>query len=167
MRRQRKKEDAGKLGRQLGGNGVEYRGGMCGALLGTASRSIFPCLKSQRLDNGCIVGAFRGYGTGDEGSRSWEAKLRGDFPSRGLFILVVEEVSALPLLLEPGGKQANYFPQEQGSSNKLDPTGYSVTCSATSLFLVCVRAYNIHFVYGHSSKNDCCTKLKHILSLEK
>ena len=35
----------------------------------------------------------------DIGSR--EAKPRGDFPSRGLFILGVEEVSALPLLLEP------------------------------------------------------------------
>lgn len=90
--------------------------------LGTASRSIFPCLKPQRLGNGRTAGAFRGYGTGDEGSRSGEAKLRGDFPSRGLFILGVEEASTLPLLLEPGGKQANCSPQEQGTSNKLDLT---------------------------------------------
>lgn len=55
--------------------------------LGTASRSIFPCLKPQRPGNGRTVGAFRGYSAGDEGSRSGEAKLRGDFPSRSLFIL--------------------------------------------------------------------------------
>lgn len=79
--------------------------------LGTPSRSIFPCLKPQRPGNGRAAGAFRGCGTGDEGSRSGEAKLRGDFPSRGLFILEVEEVSALPLLLEPGG------------ASKLLPTG--------------------------------------------
>lgn len=90
--------------------------------LGTASRSIFPCLKPQRLGNGRTAGAFRGYGAGDEGSRSGEAKLRGDFPSRGLFIFGVEKVSALPLLLEPGGKQPNCSPQEKGTSNKLDPT---------------------------------------------
>lgn len=89
--------------------------------LGTASRSIFPCLKPQCLGNGRTAGAFRGYGTGDEGSRSGEAKLRGDFPSRGLFILEVEKVSALSLL-EPGGKQANCSPQEQSTGNKLNPT---------------------------------------------
>ena len=85
--------------------------------LGTASRSIFPCLKPQCLGNGRTAGAFRGYGAGDEGSRSGEAKLRGDFPSRGLFILGAEEVSALPLPLEPGGKQANCSPQEQGTGS--------------------------------------------------
>lgn len=72
-----------------------------GLWLGTASRSIFPCLKPQCLGNGRTAGAFTGYGTGDEGSGREEAKLRGDFPSRGLFILGVAEVSPLPL--EPGG----------------------------------------------------------------
>lgn len=93
----------------------------CVALwLGTPSKSIFPCLKPQCLGNGRTAGAFRGYGAGDEGSRSGEAKLRGDFPSRGLFILGGGEVSALPLL--PGGKQANCSPQEQGTGNKPHPT---------------------------------------------
>lgn len=80
--------------------------------LGTPSRSIFPCLKPQCLGNGRTAGAFRGYGAGDEGSRSGEAKLRGDFPSRGLFILGVEEVP--PLLLEPGGKQSKLLPTGTG-----------------------------------------------------
>lgn len=54
---------------------------------GIPSRSIFPCLKPQCLGNGRTAGAFRGCATGDEGSRSGEAKLSSDFPSRGLFIL--------------------------------------------------------------------------------
>lgn len=103
--------------------------------LGTPSRSIFPCLKPQCLGNGRTAGAFRGYGAGDEGSRSGEAKLRGDFPSRGLSILGVEEVSALPLLLEPGGKQANCSPQEHGTGNKLDLTWYGVLSALLPLFL--------------------------------
>ncbi|KAK1906297.1 30S ribosomal protein S14 [Dissostichus eleginoides] len=90
--------------------------------LGTASKSIFTCLKPRCLGNGRTAGAFRGYGAGDEGSRSREAKLRGDFPSRGLFISGREKVSDLPPLLEPGGKEANCSPQEQGPGNKLDPT---------------------------------------------
>lgn len=93
--RKKKCWDAGKLGRRLLALvcNIEKE---CGELwLRTASRSIFPCLKPQRLDNGHMAGAFRGYETGDEGSWSGEAKLRGDFPCRGLFILGVEKVSAL------------------------------------------------------------------------
>lgn len=81
--------------------------GCAGLWLGTGTRSIFPCLKPRRVGNGHAAGAFRGYSTGDEGSKSGEAKLRVDFPSRCLFILGAERVSALPRLLEPGGKRVN------------------------------------------------------------
>lgn len=57
-----------------------------GLWLGTSSRSIYACLKPWRHSNGRTVGAFRGYGPGDEGSRSRKAKLSGDFHGRGLFI---------------------------------------------------------------------------------
>lgn len=98
----------------LTSNGVEYRGGMVELWLGTPSRSIFRCLKPQCLGNSRAAGAFRGCGTGDEGSRSGEAKLRGDFPSTGLFILGAEEVSALLLLLEPEGRTSKLLPIETG-----------------------------------------------------
>lgn len=118
--------------------------------LGTPSRSIFPCLKPQCLGNGRTAGAFRGCGTGDEGSRSRGAKLKGDFPSRSLFILGVEEVSALPLLLEPRGKQANCSPQEQGTGNKLDPTWYRVLSTSLPFFSLysSLQTWNINVISG-------------------
>lgn len=69
-------------------------------LRGTASRSIFPCLKLQCLGNDRTAGAFRGYGAGDEGSGGGEAKLRGDFLSGGLFILAEEKLPALQQMLD-------------------------------------------------------------------
>lgn len=118
----REKEEAGKPGRRVMVWNIEE--GCVELWLRTPSRSIFPCLKPQCLGNGRSAGAFRGYGAGDEGSGSGEAKLKGDFHSRGLFILEVEEVSLLPLMLEPGGEQANCSLQEQGTSYKLDLTLY-------------------------------------------
>lgn len=150
-RREKRGERGGKKARQAARQVIVWNTeeGCVELWLGTPSRSIFPCLKPQCLGNGRTAGAFRGYGAGDEGSRSGEAKLRGDFPSRGLFILGEEEVSALPLLLEPGGKQANCSPQKQGTGIKLDLTWYRVLSALLPFcsFYLSLHTWNVNFIF--------------------